>query len=134
LCIKVLKLVVLGHELGQNPCKFFNLRGKFQLTDQPIGVFFKLFWLDLLICVDVVDSLVQMLDFLPTLLVLASFVVLKVFQENLSCQLSEGCRENVRFKLEELIDHVLVLNTVKDVSCKSYNIFKRFIKEMALKA
>ncbi len=75
----MLQLIVLGHKMGQNLGKFLNLGCQLQLTDQPICVLLQLFWFDFFISIDVVNSLVQVLDFLSPLLILSRLVALEVF-------------------------------------------------------
>ena len=54
-------------------------------------------------------------------------IVSQVLQEYVGCKLCERCCENVRLEFEKLIDHVCVLNVVKDVSGQSNYIFKRLV-------
>ena len=75
----MLQFVVLGHELGQNLGELLYLRRQLQLANQPIRVLLQLFWFDFFISIDVIDSLVQVLDFLSALLILPRLVVLEVF-------------------------------------------------------
>jgi len=51
----------------------------------------------------------------------------QVLHEYVGCKLCERCCENVRLEFEKLIDHVCVLNVVKDVSGQSNYIFKRLV-------
>lgn len=73
--VEVLQLVVLWHELGEYLRKFLDLRSESQLFYEPIGVFFEFFRLDLLICVNEVNTVVQVAYFLATFIVLACLVL-----------------------------------------------------------
>ncbi len=75
----MLQLIVLGHEMGQNLGKFLDLGCQLQLADQSVCVLLQLFWFDFFISIDVIDSLVEVLDFLSALLILSHLVVLEVF-------------------------------------------------------
>ena len=113
--IEMLQLVILGHELGEHPREFIDLRGQAQFLHQSVRVLLQLLGLDLLVRVDEVDALVEVLDLLTSLLVLARLVLGQVVQEDLSGELREGSREDVRLELEELVDSILVLYSVEDV-------------------
>ena len=76
--------------------------------------------------------MVELSDFLTALLILASLVVAKVFEKNLSGELRERCGKHVRFELKELVNRVLVFNSIKDVCGKIDDILKRLIQEMTL--
>ena len=93
--IEVLQFVVLWHVGGKDFGECLNLRCQLKFSDEPVSVLFELLWLDLLVSIQLVDSLVELSDFLTALLILASFVVAKVFEKNLSGKLSERCCEHV---------------------------------------
>ena len=93
--IEVLQFVVLWHVGGKDFGECVNLRCQLKFSDEPVSVLFELLWLDLLVSIQLVDSLVELSDFLTALLILASFVVAKVFEKNLSGKLSERCCEHV---------------------------------------
>ena len=76
--------------------------------------------------------MVELSDFLTALLILASFVVSKVFEKDLSGELSERSGKHVRFELKELVDHILVFDSIEDVCGKIDDILKRLIQEMTL--
>ena len=114
----MLQFVVLGHVGGKDSGECLNLRRQLKFFDEPVSVLFKLLWLELLVSKQLVNSLVELSDFLTALLILASFVVAKVFEENLSGELSKRCGEHVRFELKELVNYVLVFNGIEDVCGK----------------
>ena len=80
----MLQFIVLGHVGGKDFRECLNLRGQLKFSDEPVCVLFKLLWLDLLVSIQLVNSLVELSDFLTALLILASFVVAKVFEKDLS--------------------------------------------------
>jgi len=130
--IEVLELVVLGHELGQHSRELLDLRSQLELLDEAISVLFELLRLDLLVGVDEVNALVQVLDLLPTLLVFPRFVVRQVLEEDLGRQLCEWRREDVRLKLEELVNDVLVLHCVENIGRQSHDVLERLVEVVAL--
>lgn len=72
----MLQLVVLWHVVSKLPRELFNLCGQLQLFYQATRVLFELFGLDLLVSVQLIDALVELLDFLSTFLVLSRPIVL----------------------------------------------------------
>ena len=74
----MLELVVLWHETGEDTRELLDLTGKLELLDKAICVLSELLWLDLLISVELVDSVVKLFNLLAAFLVLSSFVVGKV--------------------------------------------------------
>ena len=114
-CIEVLQLVVLWHEAGEDARELLNLRSQLEFLHEAIRVLLELLRLYLLVGVQLVNALVELLDFLSAFLIFALLVVLKVLQEDWSRKLRERRSEYVRLKLEELIDHVLVLHRVENV-------------------
>ena len=130
----MLQFIVLGHVGGKDFRECLNLRGQLKFSDEPVSVLFKLLWLDLLVSIQLVNSLVELSDFLTALLILASFVVAKVFEKDLSRELSERSGKHVRFELKELVNHILVRNSIKDVCSKIDDILKRLIQKMTLQA
>ena len=132
--IEVLQFIVLGHVGGKDFRECLNLRGQLKFFDEPVSVLFKLLGLDLLVSIQLVNSLVELSDFLTALLILASFVVAKVFEKDLSGELSERSGKHVRFELKELVDRVFVFNSIEDVCGKIDDILKRLIQKMTLQA
>ena len=130
----MLQLIVLGHEVGQHFGKLLNLRGQLELFDQAIRVLLQFLRLQLLIGEQLIDALVQLLNLLAPLLVLSSLVAAQVLEQDLGAQLCEGCSEDVRLELEELIDNVLVLHRVEDVSGQSDHVFEWFVQKVALES
>ena len=111
----MLQLIVLGHEVGKHFGEILDLRGQLKLLDEAVRVLFQLFRLQLLVCEQLVDALVELLDFLAAFLVLSRLVAAEVLEKDLGGQLAEGRGENVRLELEKLVNNVLVLHCVKDV-------------------
>ena len=79
----MLQLVVLWHELGQDVGEMLDLRCQLKLLDKSVSVLLELLRLNLLVRVDKVDSLIEVLDFLATLLILARFVVGQILEQQL---------------------------------------------------
>ena len=84
LCIEMLQLIVLWHKLGEDLSEFLDLRSQAKLLDQAICVLFQLFRFDLLISVDEINALIQVLNLLTSLLVLAGLVLSQVVEKDLS--------------------------------------------------
>ena len=76
----MLQFIVLGHEKSQLSRELLDQRGQFQLLDETVGVFFEFLWLNLLVCVKLIDSLVQLLDLLAALLILSGLIAAQVLQ------------------------------------------------------
>ena len=76
----MLQFIVLGHEKSQLSRELLDQRGQFQLLDKTVGVFFEFLWLNLLVCVKLIDSLVQLLDLLAALLILSGLIAAQVLQ------------------------------------------------------
>ena len=130
--VKVFEFIVLRHESCQYFRECLDLRCQFQLLYETLSVLLKLFRLNFLVSIDLINSSIKLCDVKFTLLVLHVLVVRQVFHENLGSQLIEGSSENMRFVLEELIYSVLVLHIVEDVSCKIDHILQRFVQVVAL--
>lgn len=120
--IEVLQLVVFGHVGVQLARELFDRTRQLELFHQAVCVFFQLLWLDLFVGVEVVNPLVEVLDLLASLFILASLVAFQVHQKGLGCQLAERGREDVRLEPEELVDHFLVLDLVENVRRKRHHI------------
>lgn len=130
----MLQLIVLWHKLGEDLSEFLDLRSQAKLLDQAICVLFQLFRFDLLIGVDEINALIQVLNLLTSLLVLAGLVLSQVVEKDLSRELRERCGKDVRFELEELINDIFVLDRVEDVSGKGNDILEGLVEVVALKA
>ena len=79
----MLQLIVFRHEASKHSAKLLNQRCQLELSDKPAGVLFQFLRFDLLICIDLVNTLIKLSNFLTTLLVLSGFVVGKVFKQGL---------------------------------------------------
>ena len=78
--------------------------------------------------------MVELLNFLAPLFILSSLVVAQVFEEDLRGELRERSSEDVRLELEELVDNVLVLDRVENVSGQGDHILQRFVQVVTLKS
>ena len=81
-----------------------------------------------------IDALVQLLNLLAPFLILSSLVAAQILQQDLCGQLREWRSEDVRLELEEMIDDVLVLDRVEDVSGQGDHVFQRFVQKVALES
>ena len=118
----MLQLIVLGHEVGKHFGEVLDLRGQLELLDEAVRVLLKLLWFQFLVGEQLINALVELLDFLAAFLVLPRLVAAEVLEQDLRGQLAERRGENVRLELEELVNDVLVLHRVKDVRGESDHI------------
>ena len=70
----MLELIVLWHKASKDLRKSFYLRGQFQLFHETLSVLLKFLWFDFLVCVDLINSCIQLPDLQFSLLVLELFV------------------------------------------------------------
>ena len=117
----MLQLIVLGHEARTLQREGLNHRCELQNLHETLRVLLQFLGLQLLVDVDVLNAVFEGLDNGQALFVLSLLVGLQVVDELLRGQMLEWCRENVGLIPEELVNQILVLDVVVNISCQVHN-------------
>ena len=132
--IEMLKFIVFWHVISQSFRKQLDIAGSLQFTDQSSSVFLKFFFFDFFICVKIINLFFQIFNSFKSFNSFSFFVISKILKKFFGCQIFQFIFKDITLIFEELINCLLTMNIVENISCESNNNVQRFIKEMRFKS